>query len=170
MKYFYPARGRKCAFSDCFCCCLETSHSPQGDGNHSCRMICDLLMGNTLYPARGRKLELVSDILDDLEIPYTLQGDGNLNYIIFSARFQEYPMPCKGTKTVHIYSTGIRTWKYPIPRKGTETSTPCGSARYTAGNTLYPARGREHVGLVHGLREQLKYITPVRGQLSSKGA
>ena len=103
---------------------LETTHTPQGDGNRLSLMPSPPYSGNNPHPARGRKLfiaQLQPLIVE--ETTHTPQGDGNMHansgyeyhtetthtpqgdgnccpYIKYSLRIGNNPHPARGRKLI----------------------------------------------------------------------
>ena len=101
----------------------ETTHTPQGDGNF-CAKSCHSpsTPGNNPHPARGRKLVPVLQPYKFSETTHTPQGDGNRQCIPSSLHLHEkQPTPRKGTETPTRKSSISSNLKQPTPRKGTET-------------------------------------------------
>ena len=130
------------------CSFAETTHTPQGDGNHISLIGIGLVdgmkqptprkgtetvkvvyhrvrSGNNPHPARGRK---PARRRDSLHAP------------------EKQPTPRKGTETsfkYHFPRTLLQ--KQPTPRKGTETLYCSAPAAHSRGNNPHPARGRKPI-------------------------
>ena len=101
----------------------ETTHTPQGEGNPSKSEVRACLFRNNPHPARGRKLR-------------KMQGR--------AARRSKQPTPRKGTETaIASRAVSYPIWKQPTPRKRTETRSPPHAQTTACGNNPHPARGRK---------------------------
>ena len=140
----HPARGRKLVVNrKDQVLCIETTHTPQGDGNYHCGI--SFLFGNNPHPARGRKRCHLVHILTSFqkqptprkgtetgsrscphpltpETTHTPQGDGNFRgfHTLWHTLRGNNPHPARGRKLVYPLTTKGQDSKQPTPRKGTE--------------------------------------------------
>ena len=147
---------------------LETTHTPQGDGNlHLPLLPNPLSPRNNPHPARGRKPLIARGGGSALtETTHTPQGDGNLDGIEPVAdlgrnnphpargrklTINQYraciagnnPHPARGRKPFVCVKLAVALEKQPTPRKGTETFPRRHFCNDRSGNNPHPARGRK---------------------------
>ena len=126
----HPARGRKrvihSPFSSFF---IETTHTPQGDGNISFSPWISIRSASKQpTPRKGTETSASR--------PGSPSGLPRNN-----------PHPARGRKPSRIYPTILlATWKQPTPRKGTETfRRSCSACPRRGRNNPHPARGRKRL-------------------------
>ena len=150
--------------------CLETTHTPQGDGNHISLIGIGLVdgmkqptprkgtetvkvvyhrvrSGNNPHPARGRKPARRRDSLHAPEKqPTPRKGtETSFKYHFPRTLLQKQPTPRKGTETQPFCLANVASEKQPTPRKGTETLYCSAPAAHSRGNNPHPARGRKPI-------------------------
>ena len=123
----------------------ETTHTPQGDGNFSVKLVMLILHSrNNLHPARGRKLSfecacnlrfvkiprkgtetppcMCRTLSTNRNTPYPVRGRKLLPRLERIRKMQKQLTPRRGTET--DFRTGnkyLSLLKQPTPRKGTES-------------------------------------------------
>ena len=95
----HPARGRKPVEPVYVLLFLETTHTPQGDGNQKTNARSFAIMRNNPHPARGRKRPADKRNVVVQETTHTPQGDGNQDGGDNLALGRKQPTPRKGTET-----------------------------------------------------------------------
>ena len=131
---------------------LETTHTPQGDGNLFRIINVTSIRRNNPHPARGRKPMTSTSSAFRAETTHTPQGDGNpdrLNWWIPGRRNNPHPArgrklrlccsgaivdrnnphPARGRKLFALNMCHQNSTKQPTPRKGTETTAGRGILR-----------------------------------------
>ena len=98
---------------------LETTHTPQGDGNFLAAFRLSVSNRNNPHPARGRK-----------HYPLPLYG------ILITKQ----PTPRKGTENPYIVAHRLLIPKQPTPRKGTENHL-CSHCRNCWRSHSHPRQG-----------------------------
>ena len=170
---------------------LETTHTPQGDGNPDRLNWWIPGRRNNPHPARGRKLRLCcSGAIVDRNNPHPARGrkqrlagessgyNGNNPHPARGRKprdrnrtgifCKKQPTPRKGTETCRVRSAAGSVRKQPTPRKGTETS----SHPYTDDpkrNNPHPARGRKHCTIHSNFTGSWKQPTPRKGAETQSG-
>ena len=119
----HPARGRKLEDDNVADNRIETTHTPQGDGNKLNTPIIQSDIGNNPHPARGRKRTVDAELTDKL---------GN------------NPHPARGRKRgrEHPRSTGSER-NNPHPARGRKLCIECVAHAEQRRNNPHPARGRK---------------------------
>ena len=124
----HPARGRKrqrAAHCDPH---VETTHTPQGDGNQQLRRLKLRILETTHTPQGDGNMGAKNAVTSAIETTHTPQGDGNpLSCRPRSCNFRNNPHPARGRKLGVSQLVFVFHWKQPTPRKGTET---CSSSSF----------------------------------------
>ena len=141
----HPARGRKLEDDNVADNRIETTHTPQGDGNKLNTPIIQSDIGNNPHPARGRKRTVDAELTDKLgNNPHPARGrKRGREHPRSTGSERNNPHPARGRKRIIIYlltntletthtpqgdgnlqrrSNALPLRKQPTPRKGTETS------------------------------------------------
>ena len=120
----HPARGRKPRPTTSSVFWMETTHTPQGDGNHKLRCSFPRWSRNNPHPARGRKLLIGASLVCVVaETTHTPQGDGNC--LLYFSRYllhETTHTPQGDGNPGGLCHNSNTSMKQPTPRKGTETN------------------------------------------------
>ena len=182
----HPARGRKrqrAAHCDPH---VETTHTPQGDGNQQLRRLKLRILETTHTPQGDGNMGAKNAVTSAIETTHTPQGDGNplscrprscnfrnnphpargrklgVSQLVFVFHWKQ-PTPRKGTETCSSSSFCFLHQKQPTPRKGTETPDNLPAVRGHGRNNPHPARGRKPIAQIVFFSHCVKQPTPRKG-------
>ena len=125
------------------CSFAETTHTPQGDGNHHNQHMRRNIKKQPT-PRKGTETRRSRrQTRRCWKQPTPRKGTETVKRVLNAPISKKQPTPRKGTETRYRAQYNEYKRKQPTPRKGTETGgTPC-SASSPARNDPHPARGRK---------------------------
>ena len=185
----HPARGRKQAHTTKITIKIETTHTPQGDGN---RMPSQSMPSaglkqptprkgtetrrtrggsrkcrNNPHPARGRKRQRAAHCDPHVETTHTPQGDGNTGNRFAGGKSEKQPTPRKGTETPWPGTSACPPRNNPHPARGRKPLVNTCNTSFTRNNP-HPARGRKTICVYIAEIVGETIHIPDRGQLTKK--
>ena len=141
----------------------ETTHTPQGDGNW-CFSVNRRYSAKQPTPRKGTETTF-SRPLDCpfQETTHTPQGDGNSRGMILTVPISETTHTPQGDGNLFDVHAFLRTRKQPTPRKGTETHNKAKKGQHGRNNP-HPARGRKPEVFSTVIAETRNNPHPARGR------
>ena len=126
---------------------METTHTPQGDGNISFSPWISIRSASKQpTPRKGTetKSHLPNNFVGHMETTHTPQGDGHaLSTIQSPQSYRNNPHPARGRKLADLQLAGRDDLKHLHPARGRKRNDHVFPLDFL-GTNLHPARGRKH--------------------------